>query len=293
MKLLLNEKEYVQKILQGYIDVNDLAYDLNLLVRYLFHEGKTLQETLDYVKTYMDKNLYNESYDNWCKTLKKYYNKASKLPLVDIDYIPVTEKELEIIRSVENEIKEKYLFTLLVLAKYNNMKSENNNGWVNYNDKILIQQSRIGLSKDNMNHMIYELKELGLLTNSMNLTKNNIQVTFIDSTTEVKLKVTILEELGYQYLELKPMTPIRRCIKCGKPYRMKASDKRAGLCPDCKKKSETKEAIIKTCEICGEPFMCSRSSKRSYLCPEHQAEMSRKKHAENVKTLRNKECDDL
>lgn len=134
--------------------------------------------------------------------------------------------------------------------------------------------------------MIYELKEAGYIVNSKKISSPNIKVVFIDDTSDEILKITDMRELGYQYMETLPKTPIRRCLKCGKPYKLKSKNSRAGLCPDCQKKEMSDNFKIKHCEICGKEFLCSPLASKTYLCPQHQEKITREKKTREMRKLR-------
>ena len=223
------------------------------------------------------KIVINGSFDInlWYKYIDRYINKAKRRKLFEIEYVPITQNELDKIKEVKNPQKERLLFTLLSLAKLNNLKSETNNNWVNYDEKIIFQLARVSCSDRNRNIMIYELKEAGYVKNSKR--SLNIQVCFIDNSSTPVLRLTDMRELGYQYEELKKKTLIRRCSTCGKPFRLKSQKDRTRLCFDCKKKDDTEKVKIKHCEICGEPFFCDPRDGKSSLCNIHRIEAERER----------------
>lgn len=289
--IVLNEKKYAEKILETHqFNETDFPIELSFLIRYLYHH-KELKRAgiLKFLSEFMPETNITYSEDTWIVYIDKCINKAKKRPPVEIDCIPISKIELEAIHAIQDNPKERLLFTLLVLAKYNNLKSgrEHNNDWVNFDEKTIFKLARVACSMRDRDKMIYELKEAGFITNSKKITSLNIKVNLIDES-ETVLKITDMRELGFQYQETFPNNLIRRCSNCGKPYKLKKKTDRAGLCPLCKEPNVkiVNGQRIKICQVCGREFKCDPSDKRSYLCPEHQEEMTRKKTAERVQTYR-------
>lgn len=284
MEIILNEKTYAEKLINDKIvHTKELSYDLNILVRYLSSTGLNKEEIYKYIEEFMSEAYPEFDINLWYKYIDRYINKAKKRKLFEIEYVPITQNELDKIKEVKNPQKERLLFTLLSLAKLNNLKSETNNNWVNYDEKIIFQLARISCSDRNRNIMIYELKEAGYVKNSKR--SLNIQVCFIDNSSTPALRLTDMRELGYQYEELKKKTLIRRCSNCGKPFRLKSQKDRTRLCFDCRAVPVREEQKLKTCENCGETFLCSAKDNRSTLCPACYSE-ERKRQYRAQKTLK-------
>lgn len=237
----------------------------------------------------MSKTNISYSELEWITYIDRCLNKVKKRAPIELEYIPITQIELEAIHAVQDNPKERLLFTLLVLAKYNNLKSgrDHNNDWVNFDEKTIFKLARVACGTHDRDKMIYDLKESGFISNSKKITSLNLKVNFIDESEPI-LKITDMRELGFQYQETLPNNLIRRCSHCGKPYKLKKKTERAGLCPLCKEPDVKiiDGQKIKVCQICGKEFKCNIGDNRSYLCPEHQEEMNRKKTAERVKNHR-------
>lgn len=285
MRILLNEKEYAKKIIQdGQLGTDEFYSDLFILIKYLYSEGERKSGILKTLK------LMSVDTDKFYELICKYISRASSRKLVEIDYVPITQNEIDKIREVKNKSKEKLLFTLLIMAKYNNLKSgrNQNNDWVNLEEKEIFKLARVSCNKRDRDKMIYELKEDGYIKNSKKITSLNMQVLFVDNESDPVLKITDMRELGFQYEELLPNNKVRRCINCGKPYKLKRGVKRVGLCPLCDelRYANGKLFKVKQCKICGAEFVCPSGDNRSYLCPEHQKEMTKQKKAAMMQKLR-------
>ena len=197
---------------------------------------------------------------------------------MNIDYIPITQKELDTIKEIKNPARERLAFTLLVIAKFNNLKSETNNNWINYSMDVYFNLARVTCKVDDRPYMIYDLKELGLVEVSKKITRFNIRITFVDNESDPVLKITDMRELGYQYQNLGPKSKIKLCKRCGKPYKVKYSKGGSPYCTDCQNKSAKDETKLITCDCCGKEFIAVSKNNRSVLCSECQQKNDRKNH---------------
>lgn len=287
MEIILNEKTYAEKLINDKtVHPKELSYDLNILVRYLSSTGLKRNEIHKYINDFMLEAYPDFNINLWSKYIDKYINKAKKRDLFEIEYVPITQKELDKIREIKNPQKERLLFTLLSLTKLNNLKSKSNNNWVNYDEKIIFQLARVACSERNRNIMIYDLKEAGYVKNSKKTL--NIQVCFIDNSSTPVMKLTDMRELGYQYEELKKKTLIRRCFKCGKAFKLKSQNDKTRMCSSCRTAPEKEEQKLKICENCGEPFLCSAKDSASKLCLVCHGEKERQDSLTRMRKLREK-----
>lgn len=291
MDIVLNEKKYAEKLIETkQFNEENFFIELNILIRYLYHCKEIRRaEIIKFLKELFSQTDIKCTDDNLYDYVDKGILKAKKRKPIEIEYIPISKIELEAIHAVQNNPKERLLFTLLVLAKYNNLKSgrEHNNDWVNFDEKTIFKLARVACTLKERDKMIYELKECGFISNSKKITSLNLKVNFIDES-ETALKITDMRELGFQYLETLPNNLVRRCSSCGKPYKLKKKSERAGLCPLCKEPSIKIVAgkCVKTCAICGREF--TFNSNHSYLCPEHQEEKTKKERVEIMRKSRKK-----
>ena len=85
-----------------------------------------------------------------------------KYEAVDIDQIPITTSELDIIESMNGVQIERLAFTLLCLAKYWYMVSPETDYWVNNKDNEIMALANINTSIKRQCLLYGTLKESGL-----------------------------------------------------------------------------------------------------------------------------------
>lgn len=278
MDLILNEKQYVENMLElGNCNSKDLGASIALLTRYMYQEEYTQKEIYSGIEEFATKVDSEFDINTWYSFIDRCISKAKKRDLLKIDYIPITQKELDTIKELKNPARERLAFTLLVIAKFNNLKSETNNNWINYSMDVFFKLARVTCKVDERPNMLYDLKEAGLLEVSKKITHFNIRVTFVDNESDPVLKITDMRELGYQYQELGAKSKIKRCKRCGKPYKVKSSKARSPFCSDCQNQIGSEPKIIK-CEQCGKEFLASPKNTKSILCKDCQVEIDRENH---------------
>lgn len=261
-----------------------------MIVRYLYHEqGLRQVGIIKFIDDFVGEvwGDYNEA--DWYDKLLRYVRKAKTHPLVKIPGIPITKNELKTIRSAKNDRKEQLLFTMLVLAKYNNLYKgrDVNNDWIDFNDKQIFQQAKITGSSSVRNRMIFELKQSGYLTNSKKITNLNKKVNFIDEDSPVVLTITDMHDLGYQYLLYKGNKKIRKCRECGHYFKAKTTN--TLYCNACKKKQQKDYKVIH-CSVCDTPVYVPMKDNKTTMCAtharEHELELHRKRSAKYRSTRR-------
>ena len=282
-------KQYIEKMLElGDCSPKDLGANIALLTRYMYQEKYTQKEIYNGIEEFASKVDSDFDINNWYSFIDKCIGKAKKRDLLNIDYIPITQKELDTIKEIKNPARERLAFTLLVIAKFNNLKSETNNNWINYSMDVYFNLARVTCQVDDRPYIIYDLKELGLVEVSKKITRFNIRITFVDNESDPVLKITDMRELGYQYQNLGPKSKIKLCKRCGKPYKVKYSKGGSPYCTDCQNKSAKDQTKLITCDCCGKEFIAVSKNNRSVLCSECQNIIDLEKTRQRVAKHREK-----
>lgn len=289
MDLILNEKQYVEKMLElGDCSPKDLGANIALLTRYMYQENYTQKEIYNGIEEFATKVDSDFDINNWYSFIDKCISKAKKRDLLNIDYVPITQKELDTIKEIKNPARERLAFTLLVIAKFNNLKSETNNNWINYSMDVYFNLARVTCKVDDRPYMIYDLKEAGLVEVSKKITRFNIRITFVDNESDPVLKITDMRELGYQYQNLGPKSKIKLCKRCGKPYKIKSSKARNPYCTDCQNRDTKDNTKLLICDCCGKEFFAMSKNNRSTFCSECQNIIDLEKTRQRVAKHREK-----
>lgn len=273
MNLIMNERKEAEKIIESG-DINfDTGAKLSLLARYYASIDKKPKEIKTLLQEIMVKKYNNYHPDDWELALQKYVNKAKKYPIVEIDEIPITKNEMRTISQINNKKLEKLAFVLLVLAKFCNMRNENNNNWVMVDEYSVFLRARITGNTIAQYSCFYKLAKMDLITYSKKVDNINVRVGFIDNDSEIALKVTDLRELGYQYLMYKGEKFIK-CAECGIVTRATIHNKK--YCKNCAGYQPIVTKTIKCCD-CGEYFEVDARITNKIRCDNCQLNINREK----------------
>lgn len=234
MPVILDEEKYAEKI----IDTGEIG---NKPTSTLFLLSKYFRQKMEYGEKKTEKELNQFMIDNyknyipaqWEDVIEDISKKGKKYKLQKIDYIGITQKELDEISKVYNLKYEKLLFTMLCYAKLYNHLSETNNGWVNTDIKELYKVARVTVKYRNDKFLyLNDLEATGLISFSNKNDNLNMKINFVDQSTDYVLKVDDFRELGYIYQQYTNNGTFINCKECGRL--IKKTNNKCLYCNDCK-----------------------------------------------------------
>ena len=234
MPVILNEEEYAKRIVDTGEVGNKPTSTLFLLSRYFrqkmeYGEKKTEKE----LNQFMVNNYKNYIPAQWEDIIEDIAKKGKKYKLQKIDYIGITQKELDKISKVCNLKYEKLLFTMLCYAKLYNHLSETNNSWVNTDIRELYKIARVTVKYRNDKFLyLNDLEAAGLISFSNKNDNLNMKINFVDQFTDYVLKVDDFRELGYIYQQYTNNGSFTNCKECGRL--IKKTNNKCLYCNDCK-----------------------------------------------------------
>lgn len=138
---------------------------------------------------------------------------ALKREAIDIDFIPVTKNELEVIGRIKGKQLKRLAFTLLCLAKYWNTVNEGNDFWVHDANNEIMTMANIKTSSKRQGLLFRSLYDDGLIRFSKKITNTDVRVNFADDS-DTEMEITDFRNLGYQYL-MHNGEPFFECECCG------------------------------------------------------------------------------
>ena len=227
----MNEREYAESILSCKTTTKKPSEALSIIARYLYTNGYKPSEISQKLEDYIIRIDENASIPKWQKTIDKYVSNASKYSLTEIESIPVTQSELEVIASISGAQLKRLAFTLLCVAKFYNENNAFNNNWVNKPDKEIFRLANIQTTSMKQSLMLNDLYSLGLIGYSNLVDNINVNVKFVDNDSEPILYISDFRNLGYQYLRYIGQGTFTKCKSCG--LIMRKSSNRLKYCADC------------------------------------------------------------
>lgn len=269
--IIVNEKQYAEERLEKN-DIGENPYTtLVILSKYYYHKcGYRKKKIATLLFEFLQKTYLTESMNvsSWQDTIDKLASRAKNQQLYEIPGVRITKSEMDIIEELEDETLQRLLFTMLCIAKLNNIKNPNNNGWVNTDAKDIFEYARITCRVAKRDDYIGQLWEMGLLEFPKRIDNLNVRVTFInDKDTNEAMFISDFRELGYEYL-LHNSENYIRCAECG--ILVKGNKNRTKrYCKDCLMYTPREFKEIE-CVNCGEIFKVSGSNKRTVRCKKCQ-----------------------
>lgn len=194
---------------------------------YLEVEGYDKQTTRSLLDVFLLKCNPSASVIKWEGTLDSALKFALKHSSVNIEYITISKKEMETIRSVRGAQAQRLALTLLCLAKYWDEVNGVSTHWVNSGDSEIMKIANINTSTRRQCLLYNQLYEAGLLRFSRKIDNTNVQVCFIEDG-EPEMKISDLRNLGFQYKLYLGDTHYFQCKECGLVVRKENID-RLGL----------------------------------------------------------------
>ena len=235
MKIILNEKEILDKSLeQGYID-NKPSITIKLLAKHFFSIGQNKNQVIDSIDNFMEKYQKNYNFMDWQKVIKRIVNKTSKLEsfeFVNITSVEIYQEELEEIKKIDNLRLEKLAFVLLVYSKIYNQMNKNEKNWVNSSIGDIFSDTKMAVSKKNQCLMINKLSDMKLLEVSKKVDCTNIKVLFTKYEGNKKIDITDFRDFIYEYLRWNgEKIGVCEGENCGRL--IKITNNRQKYCPIC------------------------------------------------------------
>lgn len=286
--IILNEKEYAEKCLEnGIVDRNPYQA-IATLSKYYYHccnyrKKKITVLLVDFLKKYYPRYELNEY--QWLDTIDKLATRAKLQPPYEISGVKITKSEIATIKSIKSKSLEKLAFTMLCLAKFNNLRNPSNNGWVNTDRTEIYNLARYSCSKDNRDINIGKLRQMGLVELPKRNDNLNCRITFINDEDEEELFISDFRELGYEYLNYLGEKFIR-CSECDALTRIGETNRKTH-CSRCKPNDTKQEEKVIFCIDCRKPVTVSSKDNQTNRCPECYEVYRKNRKLETQKIRRN------
>ena len=215
---ILNEKDYIRGVLASKKKPNDLpmGYFIMLIAKYYFNNGEAFEDLIEIVKNkLLEFNIEN-------------YEDNSKFK--ELEYIPIYQKEINLISTLPNDRQKKFMFTLYAIARY--MDSD---GWINKKDlrglSEVFKLANVTLTLEKKNEMLHELYVNGYISFGKKIDNLNIKVNLCsEADEEVAYKLTDFTNIGNQYIG-NFKKGYKQCKCCGK--KIKDTGNRKMYCNVC------------------------------------------------------------
>lgn len=233
MSIILNERKWAEEALAEKSLGRKPSETLTRIAKYYYSEGYQKQDVRNLLELFLIECDRDISVVSWSDTIDWATSAAGKYPLVILDGIYVTKKEIEAIRSACAKQAGRLAFTLLCVSKYWDAVNPKNSHWVNEKDVDIMRMANIHTSIRRQSMLFSQLRDAGMIRFSNKVDNLNVQVLFQDDDGDPVCTVRDFRNLGYQYLKAIGENYIC-CAECG--LTIKAADgpgRRRMYCDDC------------------------------------------------------------
>jgi hypothetical protein len=268
MELYLNERKLAEHIIQSG-EYRDEAKDvLSLLARYYYHimQIHRKKQIFEFLDSFMQRNYNNYDVGEWSELMNLYIKNAKRYPLIEIDFIPVTQAELDDIAGLNDDKLKRLAFTALVLAKFGDRRNKTNNSWVMVKSYALFKRAGLRDSRSQLFDMVHDIRKQGLVKLSRKVNNVNFRVNFVNDDSPVVMQITDMRELGLQYMN-HIYGGYRQCRECGKWFKMNVHNH--SYCDDCVQYVEYHTPMVTkmiTCCDCGKEFEVNAKNNWTVRC---------------------------
>lgn len=246
----MNEVKLVEEMISDMGVLSDTPYkEIDLLAKYYREKGYSKKEVENLIFDVLEKKINNFLKPKWEEIVEKKVKKVFKeeKELIRIDSVYITEAEIELLHKLEDRKERKLLFTLMCLARFNNLCYKNTYNKIYNKSSDVIKLSNIrGVAKSDLHKTYHSLRVKGLIDFfGKGEESNKIVVKCLYENSEKILDIVKLEDLGNLIEdELKIMFDGYKrceCEDCGKAYKPKEKDYSSKYCEKCKKIVKNKQ----------------------------------------------------
>lgn len=245
MDIILNEREYVERLLTENILPNKPVAAISRIARYYYHAGYKKQAIGPLLESYILRCDPCANIVKWQNVIDRSVRSSDKYDLIEIDCIPITQAELDICKGLEMVRFQRLMFTLICLAKLSNAITKSDAGWVNVKDKEFFRLANVAVTIKEQSLMLNDLRESGLVSFSKKVDNVNVRVDCLDKDGDPVAYVSDFRNLGNQYM-LYTGSAYMNCVMCG--LTIKRTGRRQKYCPSCSaevNKKNTYDRLLK------------------------------------------------
>lgn len=229
VEIIMNERAWCESVIENFHTGS--TYDaIQRLARYYYTLGYKRNDVISKLEEYLIRFDDNISLVKWQDSIERCVDNMDKRPLTNIEYVPVTQKELDTIGAIQNITEQKVLFSLLCLTKYLNAVDSRNRDWCRFELRDIFTLANLQMNVRRRGQVLSKLRGLGLVTFSHIVDNTNLHTEFVDHDGACVLQVRDFRNLGFQYMEISH-SGYMRCAVCGLTIKRRSPAQK--YCPVC------------------------------------------------------------
>lgn len=243
MSIVLNEYEWAERAIKDKVLGKKPYETLSRVAKYYTYKNYSRRDVRRLLDEFLLQCEPAVSLVTWSDTLDSATKSASKYPIVIIDSIDISSKEMDRINALQGKPIKRLAFTLLCIAKYMHAVSESTNYWVTTPDNEIMKMANISTSIKRQSSMFGQLRDAGMIRFSKQIDNLSVQVLFAEPG-ETVMRVTDFRNLGYQFMKYYG-EPYFECAHCGMTDKIKnpSSGRPQKYCPQCAAEIRTRQNV--------------------------------------------------
>lgn len=216
LEISLNEYEDADRYADDFTIGKDYYNKLRVLAGFYLKQIDDVKYATEKLKEYVSQCGESPSLNVWSDMIEAAVKRADKYGLVEIGHIDISSSEMERIDALEGVQLQRLAFTLLCLSKYRDGIIEDNNHWICYEDKDIMNLANMRPSLERQGYLYRTLEQMGYLKFPKKGDSISMQVLFGDEDDggDKVLSIVKFKNLGYQYLKYRG-EPYFECENCG------------------------------------------------------------------------------
>ena len=288
---VFNEKKDIEDMINdNFVDENNPTNTIKMIARYNHYVCQLdKDQSYNVINDYMRKNCSSYSEVGYYAAIQGCVKDATKRVWRDISQVIVTKKELDVIKSLNDDRQEKLAFVLLTDAKYENACKDRNLNYSNISIPELYRQARVTMPVKDRNMFLSFLYDNQLVQRNLNPDSSGFKLLYIydEDETALLLSENNYKELAFTYMNWK-YGGYKECRGCGRLFKPKGN---AQYCKSCIKENNTPRDRFIKCIDCGEIVEIKERDGQTYRCDNCQKNYRRKYKTIKQQEYRSKNVD--
>lgn len=243
MSIILDEYEWAEQMIADKSLGEKPTETLTRVAKYYYANQYSKKDVRKLTETFLLRCDPGASVSGWSDTLDRIMKRVDKAPLIRLEGVPVSDKELAKIEALNGRQTRRLAFTLLCVSKYWDAVRPNNNGWVNTSDGDLMQMANIKAPIKRQSALFAELRDAGLIRFAKRVDNLNVQVLFAQDGAQAMF-IQDFRNLGNRYLMVCGESYFE-CENCGLVTKIRNPGKGRPqkYCPDCTAEVKIRQTV--------------------------------------------------
>lgn len=240
MSIITNEREWVEGALAARSLGKSPRQTLDRVAMYYHqHCGYSKKDIPAMLEKFLLRCDPDISIVLWSDQIDRSAKNADRRPMIKVDGVDISARELSIVDSVAGIRQKRLLFTLICLAKYENAVRGNDSNWVKTEWKQVMALANIVTSSSVQMQLLRDLHDSKLIAYSRRVDDLSVRVLCLDDNDPV-LHISDFRNIGNQYMMYRG-APFIRCDGCDIVIKKKSNSHR--YCPNCAAEMYTKQSV--------------------------------------------------